>query len=74
MYREHAARETTDVLPALAQLGGDVLLAQMHIRMMTLRKQQLGGLDLAGVREKLLAIEKQLEMDNLDSFTATVPT
>lgn len=74
MYREHAARETTDVLPALVQLGGDVLMVQMHTRMMTLRKDRLGGLDLADVREKLTAIEKTLGMDNLDSFTAAVPT
>jgi len=74
MYREHAARETTDVLPALVELGGDVLMAQMHTRMMSLRKDRLGGLDLAGVREKLTAIEKTLGMDNLDSFTAAVPT
>ncbi len=74
MYREHAARETTDVLPALGRVGGAVLYAQMHGQMMAYRNERLGGLDLAGVREKLTAVEKSLGMANLDTFTAPVET
>ncbi len=74
MYREHAARETTDVLPALGRVGGAVLYAQMHGQMMAYRNERLGGLDLAGVREKLTDIEKSLGMADLDTFTAPVET
>jgi len=74
MYRAHAARETTDLLPALGLLGGTRLYAQMHAQMMTFRNERLGGIDLAGVRQKLVAIETTLGMADLNSFTAPLET
>jgi hemerythrin-like domain-containing protein len=74
MYREHAARETTDVLPALPSAGGPDAYAQLHGQMMTYRHERLGGLDLADVREKLVAIEKSMGLENLDTFTAPQET
>ncbi len=74
MYREHIARETTDVLPALGRVGGLALFAQMHGEMLSFRDEHLDGLDLSGVRKKVTDIEKSLGIADLATFTAPAET
>ena len=73
MYRAHAAREDTVLLPNSEVIGGAEMYAALHRAMMAFRRSRLGTLNLNGVLSDVKDLEDQLGIRDLDHYTAEMP-